>query len=325
MTTPAADREAPLSYLLIVNPVAGKGAGAARAEALRTALAHDHHVDVLATTGRGDATRLVRAHGGTVDRVIAIGGDGTLNEVLRGVLDLGTSAETRPCLGFLPGGTANVATKAFGFIPEPARLARALPGMRGSPVDVGIVEMDGHERPFLLWCGAGLDAVVIEELNASRTGHMGMKGLVMSAPRVFSAISRYSRPGIGIEVDGEELPRVTSVVLANVADMAFGGTLHAGATPFDGEVDVVMIERAGSLATLAYGMRMLYSSLTTSFGVSHRPGRHVVLRSDGDVPVQVDGEPAGQLPLDVRMIRGAVRLLIPDPQVCVGPDVAPGW
>jgi len=324
MTASEADQGTLPSYLLIVNPVAGKGAGAARAEALRAALAEKHAVQLVTTTGRGHATRLARTHGGSVDRVIAIGGDGTLNEVLTGMLDLGGSADTRPCLGFLPGGTANVATRAFRFIAEPGRLAEALPEMPGRPVDVGIVESGGGERPFLLWCGAGVDAVVIDELNSSRTGHMGVTGLVMAAPRVLSAIARYARPEIRILVDEEELPRAASVILANVGEMAFGGRLHPDATPFDGEVDVVMVEEVGLLSTLVHGARMVGSNLTASPRVAHRTGRHVVLRGDEEVPVQIDGEPAGHLPIDVRMTPGAVRLLVPGPEVCADPEVAPG-
>ena len=70
---------------IVLGDVAGKGVGAARGEQLRAALARTHPVEMIATTGRGDATELARSRGPGHDRVIAIGGDGTLNEVATGI------------------------------------------------------------------------------------------------------------------------------------------------------------------------------------------------------------------------------------------------
>ena len=300
------------SYLLIVNPAAGKGAGSARAEELRERLDPDHAVDLVSTTGRGHATRLVREHGADVDRVIAIGGDGTLNEVLVGVLGVGASADTRPALGFLPGGTANVATKAFGFMPDPRRLARALSHLEGRLADVGIADLGGQSRPFLQWCGAGLDAVVIDELNSTRTGHMGLAGLVLKAPRVVASVVRYPAPTVHLVADGKELAPAAGVILANVAEVAFGGTVHPGATPFDGEIDVVTMRQAGPFRTARMAACMMLTSLTASPDVDHRTARTVTIHSDGRVPVQIDGEPVGYLPVDVWVEKAAVRLLVAD-------------
>jgi diacylglycerol kinase family enzyme len=300
------------SYLLIVNPVAGKGAGSARAAELRERLDPDHAVDLVSTTSRGHATRLAREHGADVDGVIAIGGDGTLNEALVGVLGVGASADTRPALGFLPGGTANVATKAFGFMPEPRRLADALPHLEGRLVDVGIADFAGQSRPFLQWCGAGIDAVVIDELNSARIGHLGRRGIVLKAPRVIASVARYPAPSVHVVADGQELASAASVIVANVAEVAFGGTLHSGATPFDGEIDVVTIEQAGPFRTAHMAAYMMLASLTSSPDVGHRTATTVTMRSEGRVPVQIDGEPVGHLPIHVRVEKAAVRLLVKD-------------
>ncbi len=298
------------SYLLIANPVAGHGSGAARAEALRSRLAQDHEVELVLTSRRGDATDLARGSGGRHDRVIAIGGDGTLNEVLSGLMPLGSSAETRPSLGYLPGGTANVATAAFGFAPDPAQLARELPTVTGRAVDVGVAEVEGRRRPFLLWCGAGVDAVVISELNTGRTGPMGRWRLLANALRVMRAVARYPAPGIRVSVDGSDGASTSSVLLANVPEIAFGGTVHPGASPFDGRLDVVTIPDPSLAGVIAAGTRMLLSSLTAAGGVEHGTAETVHLTSSGRVPVQIDGEPVGHLPASCRLEKGAIRLLV---------------
>jgi diacylglycerol kinase (ATP) len=225
-------------------------------------------------------------------------------------MDLGTSADTRPALGYLPGGTANVATVAFGFETRPARLARALKTMTGRPTDVGIADVGGEARPFLLWCSAGLDAVVIDELNSARTGHMGMTGLAANVPRVLSAVRRYPAHSVRVTVDGVELPPVASVILTNVREIAFGGTLHPRASPFDGQLDVLTVADASPLAVLSAGTRLWTSALTASPGVEHRTATTVAVRGEGRVPVQIDGEPVGHLPVDVRLEKGAIRLLV---------------
>ena len=299
------------TYLIITNPVAGNGAGAARAEALQAALAAEATVDLVSTSGRGHATELAESRGADHDRVIAVGGDGTLNEVLTGVLRIGASADDRPALGFLPGGTANAATRAFGFATEPAELAAQLPSMAGRPVDVGMAEIDGALRPFLLWCGAGPDAVAIEALNATRTGRMGLFGLARKAPKVAGALARYDAPPIQVTVDGTAVGEAAGTILANVAPIAVGGTVHPQADPFDGRLDVVTASGAGALEALRLGAHMMGSGLTGAPGVEHRTATEVGLVSEGRVPVQIDGEPVGTLPLSVRLQAGAVRLLVP--------------
>lgn len=301
------------SYLVIVNPVAGKGAGAVRAEALRVRLSREHDVQLVETTGRGHATHIAREHGGAVDRVVAVGGDGTLNEVLCGVLTLGGDAEARPALGFLPGGTANVATKAFRFEPDPALAVEVLAATEGRHVDVGVADVGGLERPFLLWCGVGIDAVVIDRLNSARTGRMGLAGLLVNTPRVIAAVARYAAPDVHVLADGVDLPPVASLILSNVAEIAFGGVVHGEATPFDGRVDVVTIERLGPLGIVGMTARVFGGGLTSHPDVGHRVATRLSIRSDDRVPVQIDGEPVGHLPAEVRMLPGAVRLLVPVP------------
>lgn len=299
------------SYLVIVNPMAGKGAGAIRAKALTDALSLHSPVELVETRARGDATEIARTRGSEVDRVIAVGGDGTLNEVLAGVMPLGSSAESRPALGYLPGGTANVATAAFGFGTNPAQVARALATTEGRLVDVGMVELDGRARPFLLWCGAGVDAVVIDQLNTARTGHMGLLGLAANAPKVLTAVAEYDAPSLRLTADGTVLPSVSSAFLANVGQIAFGGVIHSDASPSDGVLDVVTMEDASPIGVLLAGATMLVSSLTASARVRHRTATSLLLEAEGMVPIHIDGEPIGHLPARVHLEALAVRLLSP--------------
>lgn len=297
------------SYLLIVNPSSGRGRSRRRADVLRSALSDEGNVEVVETTRRGAATEFAADHASEVDRIVAVGGDGTLNEVVCGLMSTGLEAHDLPELGFLPSGTVNAAVRAFGLSSDPADAGRSFPSAVSRPVDVGIVSHAGGERAFLLWFGAGYDAVVIRTLNETRTGLMGLSGLLRNAPRVASALARYGAPGIDAEVDGAPFGDWSSFVVANVKEIAFGGVLADEADPFDGQLDVVGIPHTGAPGMVRLAVRMLTSGLSGAKGVRHQTATRVELRSEGEVPFHLDGEPVGTLPAVATLRSGAVRLL----------------
>lgn len=298
------------SYLLVVNPKSGSGRALACGETLGSYLVLSHaEVDVVTTERRGFASDVVSERGADFERVIAIGGDGTLNEVLGGLMRIDAGGR-RPALGYVPAGTANAAAPAFGLSSPPERVAAALPDAEARPVDVGMVRHDGTERPFLLWFGAGYDAVVIDALNSRRTGHMGLGGLARGMPGVVRAVHRYDAPDVSVMAEGRPHETAASVIVTNVAAMGFGATAVDTADPFDGRMDLLTVPRTGTLGLGALWLRMMTSSLHSARGVRHGLVTRVRLESEGEVPFQLDGEPAGTLPVEIRVEPGAVRLLL---------------
>src|SRR5213596_1845144 len=137
--------------LLILN---GKAAGN---DALQTAVARQraigHTIEVRVTAEKGDARRFV-AEAGEVDLLIAAGGDGTLNEVIHGLMDLSTAA--RPVLGMMPLGTANDFATGCGIPRDPEQaLALCMEG-DGVPIDVG----KANEHWFLNAASVGFGAQI---------------------------------------------------------------------------------------------------------------------------------------------------------------------
>jgi diacylglycerol kinase (ATP) len=92
--------------------------------------------------------------------------------------------------------------------------------------------------------------------------------------------------------------------------MAFGRTVVETADPFDGKLDVVTIDPAPWPKLVGLGVRMLTSSLGGARGTGHRLATSVRLSAEGNVPVHLDGEPVGSLPISVRLQPGAIRLLL---------------
>ena len=122
-------------------------------------------VELCATSSGGDATRLARAAAEEkFDAVIAVGGDGTLNEAANGVVDSPTA------LGVLPIGTANVWAREMGLpIGDLPEAARGLADAETRAIDVGEVRSEKiAPRVFVLWASAGLDAAVTRRVEPQR-------------------------------------------------------------------------------------------------------------------------------------------------------------
>lgn len=158
-----------MKVTLVVNPMASAADDAVRT-AVIAALGADHDLDVVTTTKRGHAVDLAGAAAAArADVVVALGGDGTANEVAKGV------AGTATALAALPGGSTNVFARGIGYDRDPrratAQLVEALAASSTRRVAMGTA----NSRPFLFHAGLGFDAEVIElvERRASLKRRLG--------------------------------------------------------------------------------------------------------------------------------------------------------
>lgn len=158
--------------LLVVNPQASTTTAGGR-DVLAHALASECKLHVAHTTHRGHATELAASAASSgADLVIAHGGDGTVNEVVNGLLADGCAATpaARPALGVVPGGSANVFARALGIPPDPVEathlLLQAVEAGRGSLVGLGRIDGDG--RWFTFNAGLGWDGDVVARVEAVR-------------------------------------------------------------------------------------------------------------------------------------------------------------
>ncbi len=154
----------PRRLLEIFNPTAG-GRRRRRLEAVLAALADfGCPIDLRATTRPGEAAEMARqANPAACDLVVAAGGDGTVNELINGLVGEAAAAPAAcPPLAVLPLGTANVLAAELGFDPVPAQIARAIARGPVRPVCLGRVRgNEGPGRVFSLMAGAGFDARVV--------------------------------------------------------------------------------------------------------------------------------------------------------------------
>ena len=303
MTRPFAGRT-----LIILNPASGRGNPDRTRRLLGGAFAARRApFDLVETTGAGDAERLAR-EAATLgyDKVVAVGGDGTVAEAITGLAGTGVP------LGIIPGGTGNQVAANLGI---PRDLEAAVETVvHGIPVPLDIGQLaDG--RFFALVAGAGWDAQVMRDATRDLKNRFGFLAYLYAglrrAMQLPSAQFRITADENTFEV------RAASVMVANVGQLfhelfPVGFWIGPGVSHQDGLLDVCIFAPQ-SVVDLA---AMLWKVAWRSFGEDERmlylQARDIRIESDIPVMTQVDGDVTGVTPLHARAVAGGVRVLVPD-------------
>ncbi len=191
--------------LLVVNPKATTTTERTR-DVLVHALSSDLKLDLVATQHRGHALELARqARRDRLDVVVTLGGDGTVNEVVNGLLEDGPGPDV-PALALVPGGSANVLARALGLPPDPVeatgQLLEAIAEERTRAIGLGTAD----DRWFTFCAGLGLDAEVIAAVERARArGVRATPALyVRSAIREFFRSTDRDDPLLTLEAPGQD-------------------------------------------------------------------------------------------------------------------------
>ena len=235
-----------MRLLLVFNPHAGAGRAARLLPGVRSALENFAAVDVLKTSGAGDATRLVaQADLSAYDGLIATGGDGTLFEVLNG-LYTHDKAQRIP-LGLVPVGTGNAFARDLGLLPGAWEKAVGL--IRAAhlrQVDVGRVEAVSETYFFLNIVGAGLPVDAME--IAAKLKFLGNSAYTLAA--LWRAIKLKSYP-LTIEIDGKTINQDS--MFLEISNTRYTGTsflMAPDAVLDDGLLDVTLLGKLSRLRLL---------------------------------------------------------------------------
>jgi YegS/Rv2252/BmrU family lipid kinase len=274
-------------------------------------------VEVQTTRGPGHATMLAAvaaASGVTV--VAACGGDGTVHEVVNGLV--GTDA----ALAVVPAGTANVWAREAHVPLDMTRALALIPRAQRVRLDVGRVRVaSGAERRFLLMCGIGLDAsAVLRVAMDSRAQRWLGRARYLTAAAGVLLRARAVEAIVGIDGVTERMP-LLEVLVGNTR--LYGGVtrLTAGAYANDGVLDVCTFSDRGLAQRVLLGAQALRGGLDrrAGGGITYRRGARIevtTVDSARALPVQADGEYIGETPVSVSVEPGALLALIaPGPNV----------
>ena len=237
------------------------------------------------------------------DLIVAVGGDGTLNEVVDGVT--GEDGRPRAAVGALLTGRGRDAAQTLGLPRDPHRAVERLVHGGEARRDLGLVRRGSGRRYFVTVAGAGFDAVV-----AARAAAIPGRGTIPYLRAVAASLRAHRPWALSLAVDGAPARSLlaTGVVIANGPCFGGGMRVAPGADAADGMLDLVVlgalgrVELARWLPTLYWGGHLRHPRVT------REPVRSVVVTSEVPVPLQVDGEPWGATPFEVTVCPGALRL-----------------
>ncbi len=293
--------------LVIYNPTAGTASDGRAERVFKVLLKMGAVVTVRRTIRRGDAEAFAsEASQAAYDVVVAAGGDGTINEVVNGLV-----GKALP-LAVIPLGTANVLAAEI-HAPGRARdLARMILAGKTRAVCIGLA----NQRHFIMMAGAGFDAHLVAHVNPRMKRFLGKAAYVLEAAR---GMFRFAYPSYRVTVDGVSY-RAASVIVAN--GHYYGGRFICApdACLDDDTLEVCLFLSAGHLAVLRYGLALTCRRLHRLADFRIIRGRSVRIeygdetsaRLSGEEPVQLDGDIGCRLPLSIRCASERLQLICED-------------
>ena len=299
--------------LLVYNPVAGRYPSRMLTERAAGILQqYGWDVEIETTTGGGHINSLARqAVQENRDSIIIVGGDGSLNKALAGLVGTDTA------LGVLPAGTANVWAKELGLpglswkrwdaLEESAhRLARG----RVVQVDVGLC----NDKRFLLWSGIGFDAFIVHRIEPRKQWEKNFTVMRYAATSVWNA-SQWK--GIDLRIVADDFRIEGKFMLAEVGNIRLyaGGyaTLSPEASLVDGLMELWLFDGVNLEDVLQQAWLLRSGKHVNSNRVQFIEFKEVVLESDTPIYLQLDGEPEyGGERVTVSVLPRALKVLIPD-------------
>lgn len=255
--------------------------------------------ELFYTSRSGDARQRAQLAGDEPwDCIVAVGGDGTVAEILNGMPD-----PTRP-LGMLPVGTANVLASEYRLPRKPAEVAELLCSRKTREHSIGLL---GEQR-FLLFCGIGVDGAIVQRMHEVRSGTLSKRKWLGPIAHILRKWPQFSMRATF--ADGESIDNLSMVLVTRVRN--YGGLLRLvpGIDPADGHLHALCFRHRSRAAWLWQGLAGLTTGLRPSGNllVRRTTSVRVDCLADEAAPSQLDGDFAGTTPADIRISDATARI-----------------
>jgi diacylglycerol kinase (ATP) len=304
-------------YKVILNPQSSKGATGKRVAEIQQAL-HELGLNFnLSLTERPwHAAELARAAvADGYDAIVAVGGDGTVNETLNGILGSPDQNGAGPVLGVLPVGRGNDFCFASGIPLDFKAACQNLAAARVRSMDAGRIssEQEASLRYFGNGVGIGFDAVVSRVANRAKlSGFLGYFVAALQTMYIY-----YKAPDMQIELSNEVIRQRSLMVSIMNGRRAGGGFLMAPhGNPSDGVLDLCIAKNISKAKILMLIPRFMQGTQETHPAIQVKKDTRVTVRAmDGHLPVHVDGEvlSAELKEIKVEILPGRLKVIAPNP------------
>ncbi|MDF1761966.1 MAG: diacylglycerol kinase family lipid kinase [Oleibacter sp.] len=296
-----------MSYILVIhNPISGNGNNVLVDRVIEGLKILGHDVDYYATQSAGDATRYLQQMTTELDIVVAAGGDGTVNEVVNGLINRPNNSYR---LAVIPIGTTNVLAKELGIGRSASKIVR----MFRNELTKEIYPARANGRRFLLMAGVGYDAWVVDNVDLALKKRIGKFAYILS---MIKQLKWFGSKNYQVTVDGK-VYQANSVVITN--GRLYGGsfTISRHADLSSAKTQVLMMSSRSPLRFLMTLLGLPVGQLERMPGIVSVAAKHIVVENIGNEttvssePVQADGDSVTHLPLNVVMEENPIQILIP--------------
>jgi YegS/Rv2252/BmrU family lipid kinase len=302
----------------IVNPASANGSTGKLWSTLEQALRSQlGEVDASFTTAANHATDLARrALDDGFEMVVAVGGDGTVNEVVNGFFDSGAPVNPDAVLGVISRGTGSDFIKTMNLPREIEDAARALKGRATKRCDAGRFTSRGPnreeiERYFINIADFGVGGEAVERVNNTSKAFGGFLSFLYGTLKTLWV---YKGKYVKIKIDGDtEIEKtINSVVIANGQYFGGGMWIAPEAKADDGLFDIVILDDLSFIESLLNIPRLYKGTHINNPKVSCFRGTTLVAESDEDVLIDVEGEHGGMLPAKFEIIPSSIHVKVGD-------------
>ncbi len=299
----------------VINPTASAGE-TGRSQGRLLKLIEDRYPDGFTldvTTRPGHATDITReAIRKGVDLVVAVGGDGTMNEVINGFFSKGRPIRKSARLGLLCSGTAEDVVRNLGLAKSLEEQIDATAGKRSRTIDLGKVtyrskEGEKRERFYINDCNPGIAAKVVQRVTPAMKRLGGF--LAFGIASTYTALT-YRGHSMTVVLDGKKTVsgRFLGVAVANGRYAGGGMDFAPDSRVDDGLLDIVIIRDQAVPARLINFPKIYSGKHINLPWVTYLQARHIRLESSHRVAIEADGEWLGYLPCEISVMPKALRI-----------------
>lgn len=241
------------------------------------------------------------------DLIVAVGGDGTFNEVLNGILK---SGNTNTSLALIPNGTGNDFCRGQGIIYSHEKFIDALKNQNYINYDAGMITQGTNQRYFLNIADLGFGGHTAKILNAQRK--MGLKGSISYSVAILRSFGSFRKPEVQIIVDGKPLynGKLMMLTICNGDTFGSGLIIHPGAIPHDGLLNITLLgevtlwDYVSNIFKLKKGLKIDHPAISY-----HTAQKISVTITKGNASIESDGEMVGDGDAEISILPGSVKVL----------------
>lgn len=306
---------------VIVNPASARGQTRQRWAHIEALLRqHTHQIEIAWTQAPGHAIELARAAATRkVGTVVCVGGDGTVNDVVNGLMQVGTldDANSRPSLALIPQGTGTDFARSIGLHKQLSKAAQVAAGGQAKPIDIGHIQCAAYagapaaRQYFINVAGLGFDAEGVQLL--ARKGKRA--GTIAYFTMVLELLRTYKNKALTVKIHTPNKSHTltgmfNSVIVGNARYFGGGMKVAPEADPSDGLLDVIVVGDMSPRAFIAQFPRIYRGThLNHPLVQFYRAHTIEVQAHDGhEALIEAEGELFGRAPTHISILPGALRV-----------------